>query len=489
MVSMHRTVLRGGRVIDPESGFDAVADVLIAGGRILSVGPQASTGDATVLDIGGQVVAPGFIDVHSHSHSLAGRRLQLLDGVSTALELEIGLLPVSAAYRRAGTRPQPSHYGYAASWALARMTVLAGLQPTGRLGEFFANLADPAWQRPATGAELNRILQLLERNLDDGAIGIGIAIGYAPDVEPAEYLAVASLAARRGVPAFTHARDLVEIRPGVAIDGATEIVRAALDTGAQLHFCHIHSTSTRWLDRVLTLVEQAQAAGARLSTEAYPYGAGMTGIGASFISPAGLHARGLDVTALTYAPTGERIESYRRLAELQAQDPGALVIMDNLREEVPLERRLLMRALTFADGLIASDAMPLVSLADPDCWPLPAGASTHPRTAGTFSKALRILHRDGRLPLAEVIRRATLLPARLLEASVPAMRRKGRVQAGCDADLVVFDPATVSDQSTYAASTRSPTGISQVLVGGEFAVRDGMLVLSMNAGRPLRHEV
>jgi N-acyl-D-aspartate/D-glutamate deacylase len=366
------------------------------------------------------------------------------------------------------------------------MAVLAGLEPTGRIEEFFANLADPAWQRPATGPELNRILQLLERDLDDGAIGIGIAIGYAPDVEPAEYLAVAALAARRGVPAFTHARDLAEVRPTVAIDGATEIVRAALDTGAQLHFCHIHSTSTRWLERVLTLVGDAQAAGARLTTEAYPYGAGMTGIGASFISPAGLRARGLDATALTYAPTGERIASFDRLAELQALDPGALVIMDNLCEELPAEHRLLMRALSFPAGLIASDAMPLLSLADPTRWPLPAEAITHPRTAGTFSKALRILHRDAHLPLVEVIRRATMLPARLLESGVPAMRRKGRVQVGCDADLVVFDPATVSDQATYAASTRSPTGISQVLVGGEFAVRDGALRPSVNLGRPLR---
>jgi cytosine/adenosine deaminase-related metal-dependent hydrolase len=483
---MHGTVLRGGRVIDPESGFDAVADVLIADGRILAVGQTSEAVDSRTVDISGQVVAPGFIDVHSHSHSLAGRRLQLLDGVTTALELEVGLLPVAGAYRRAGNHPQPSHYGCSASWAVARMAVLAGLEPTGRIGEFFANLADPAWQRPATGSELSRILQLLEGELDDGAIGIGVAIGYAPDVEPAEYLAVAALAARRGVPAFTHARDLAEIRPGVAIDGATEIVRAALDTGAQLHFCHIHSTSTRWLERVLTLVGGAQAAGARLTTEAYPYGAGMTGIGASFISPAGLRARGLDVTALTYAPTGERIASFDRLAELRALDPGALVIMDNLREELPAEHRLLMQALSFPDGLIASDAMPLVSLADPAGWPLSAEARTHPRTAGTFSKALRILHRDAQLPLVEVIRRATLLPARLLEPSVPAMRRKGRVQAGCDADLVVFDPVTVSDQATYDASTRSPTGINQVLVGGEFAVRNGVLRPWVNLGRPLR---
>ena len=120
---------------------------------------------------------------------------------------------------------------------------------------------------------------------------------------------------------------------------------------------------------------------------------------------------------------------------------------------------------------------------DVTAWPLPPEAVTHPRTAGTFGRALRLWRQEG-APLMEAVRRATLLPAEVLEAAVPAMRRKGRVQAGADADLVVFDEAGVTDQATYAASTRPSSGIAHVLVGGTFVVRDGALVPDALPGRP-----
>jgi N-acyl-D-aspartate/D-glutamate deacylase len=120
-------------------------------------------------------------------------------------------------------------------------------------------------------------------------------------------------------------------------------------------------------------------------------------------------------------------------------------------------------------------------------WPLSSTAFTHPRTAGTFSRALRMLGTgDGPLGLTETLRRCSLLPAQLLEARVPAMRRKGRMQAGSDADIVVFDPATVSDQATYAHSTRPSAGIRHVLVNGELLVHDGGIVTTAMPGQPVR---
>jgi N-acyl-D-aspartate/D-glutamate deacylase len=482
--------LRGGRVIDPETGFDAAADVTIGpDGRIDGVhAPGAAPAGPAILDVTGTVVAPGFIDVHSHSHTLAGQRLQLLDGVTTVLELEVGVLPVERAHQRAAAEGRVAHYGYATSWAIARMAVLAGHEPGGRLQEYLDNIADPRWQRPAGPAEIERILRLLDDDLAAGAIGIGIMAAFAPHASPEEIVAVAQLAARHGVPTFTHARDLVEINPGTLIDGALEIVRAAERTGAQMHYCHVHSSSGRHLDRVLDTVGAARADGARISTEAYPYGAGMTGIGAAFLGPERLASWGLAVTDLTYAPTGERIADAARLRHLRATDPGGLVIVDFLREEVPADRDRLHRALTAPDGLIASDAMPLVWRGPPrpDAWPVPADATTHPRTAGTFTKALRLLHRHAGLPLPDVLRRATILPARLLEGCVPAMRRKGRLRAGADADLVVFDPHTVSEQATYARSTRVATGVRHVFVCGTPVVRDGAVVIDARPGRPLR---
>ena len=334
------------------------------------------------------------------------------------------------------------------------------------------------------------MLARLSADLADGALGIGVLVGYAPATDPGEYLQVAGLAAEAGVPTFTHARDLVEMVPRTRIDGAEEIVRAAGETGAQMHYCHVNSTSQRHIDRVLRLVSRAQAAGARVTTEAYPYGSGMTGIGAAFLAPERLGERGLTPSSLTYAPTGERVVSEARLRELRQADPGGLVIIELLDENDPADRELLLSSLTFPGAIVASDAMPLTwtgTVPDPLPWPLPGTAITHPRTAGTFGRALRLLTRDGGpLGLAEALGKCSLRPARLLEDRVPALRRKGRLQVGSDADLVVLDPATVSDQASYVHSTRPSTGIQHVLVNGTFVVRDGNLVAGARPGRPIR---
>lgn len=482
-------VLRGGRVIDPESGLDAVRDVAIAGDRVARVAAALPPGRRDI-DVTGQVVTAGFIDLHSHAFDTAGQRLQATGGVTTALELEAGAAPVRAAYEAAAALGAVVNYGFAASWALARMSVLAGVPLDGSPQAFFANVAGRDWQRAAAAPEVERILARLEDDIADGALGIGVLAGYAPAASPAEYLAVAALAARAGVPAFTHCRDLVEFTPGTLVDGAEEIVRAAGETGAHMHYCHVNSTTLRHADRVLGLVERARRAGARVSTEAYPYGAGMTSIGAPFLAPERLAERGIGPESLTYAPTGERIASAGRLRELRAADPGGLVIVRHLDEDDPADWDLLLRYLLFDQSVVASDAMPLTWTGTgpaPEAWPLPRGAFTHPRTAGTFARAIRLLTRDGgSLPLPEALAKCSLHPARLLEGHVPAMRRKGRIAEGCDADIVVFDPGAITDLASYDNPVRPSAGIRHVLVNGEFVVRDAELVTGARPGRPVR---
>ena len=487
-MSEHDIVVRGGRIIDPETGLDAIGDVAITGGRIDAVipGGSADLHGREEWDATGQVVAPGFIDLHSHCHDRASRLLQVCDGVTTALELEGGLLDIPDAYARMGEEGSPNNYGFSASWALSRMSV-CGIDVSAGLPAFLANIGAPAWHRELTDSERGRMLELLRRELDDGALGIGVLLGYCRETAGAEYLEVAALAAETGTPTYTHVRDLGRVDSGLI--GAEEVVAAALDSGAHMHLCHVNSTSVRTVDRVHALLDQARSEGLRVTTEAYPYGSGATGIGAQFLDPAELAASGHSPSDIFYLPMNERISSAERLVELRAQDPGGIAIFDYLREDQPEDLGLLTRALLHDDTAVASDAMPLQYMhsGDESNWPLPGGTMTHPRTAGTFARIFRWYVRELQiLDLAEAVRRCTLVPAQILEAVSSDMRRKGRLQAGADADVVVFDPATVTDRATYSSPVETSTGFSYVVVDGTPVVKGGALQADVLPGLPVR---
>src|SRR5262249_6913336 len=295
-------VIRGGRVVDPSQGVDMSVDLAIEDSRVAAVGP--SLRGRTVLDAVGCVVAPGFVDLHSHAQTVSSHRLQAFDGVTTTLELEAGAIPVTAASARASAEGRPLNYRYSASWAGARMQVLDGDRGIGQSA--LARFADPAWQREATAAEEDRILGMLETEVGAGALGIGVLLGYAPRTSLGEYLRIARLAAAHRMPTYTHARDLIEVSPNALMDGAEELVRAADETGAHMHFCHVNSTSGRHVERVLALVDRVRREGAVVTTEAYPYGAGMTVIGAVFLAPERLAARGIRPTDIVYVPANRR---------------------------------------------------------------------------------------------------------------------------------------------------------------------------------------
>ncbi|TEX52368.1 MAG: hypothetical protein B7C55_00725 [Actinomycetales bacterium mxb001] len=487
-MSEHDIVVRHGRIIDPETGLDAVGDVAITGGRIDAVipGGSADLHGRQEWDATGQVVAPGFIDLHSHCSDPASRRLQVCDGVTTALELEAGMLDVTGSYGRMAERGSPNNFGFSASWALARMSA-CGIDVSDGLPAFMAHIGDPDWHRALTDRERGRMLEVLRRELDDGALGIGVLLGYCRETPGEEYLEIAGLAAETASPTYTHVRDLG--RPDSGLLGAEEVVSAAIATGAHMHLCHINSTSVRTVDRVHELLDRTRAEGMRVTTEAYPYGSGATGIGAQFLDPAELEASGRRPSDIVYLPLNERIETAERLIELRAQDPGGMAVIEFLKEDQPEDLGYLTRALLHHDTAVASDAMPL-SPVDPHRdlgWPIPVGTPTHPRTAGTYARVFRWYVRElGILDLAEAVRRCTLVPATILDSVSPDMRRKGRVQAGADADLVVFDPATIADRATYASPAETSTGFSYVLVNGTPVIERGELREGALPGRPVR---
>ena len=488
-MTTHDLVFRGARVIDPETGLDDVRDVAVTGTTITAVAaPDDDVHGRVVVEAHGNVLAPGFIDLHSHCRDLPSLWLQVSDGVTTTLELEAGELNVDHAYAEAAAEGRPLNYGFSASWALARMAT-CGLTVTPGVDSFSANIDAPAWHRPLTAREQDQLLDALGRDLAAGALGVGVLLGYCEESDASEYLAVAALAAASGVPTFTHVRELA--RPDAGLLGAQEVVTAAVTTGAHMHLCHVNSTSTRHVDDVHALLGRAREQGLRVTAEAYPYGAGATAIGAAFLDPSSLPSFNLEPADICYLPTGERPTTNARLAELRALDPAGMAVIDFLKERDPDDLGFLTRALLADDTAVASDAMPLVAPgAQPGStpeWPLAPGVMTHPRTAGTFSRVLRWYVRElGILTLPEAIRRCTLVPAEILRDVAPVMARKGRIQVGADADIVVFDPETVTDQATYDQPVWTSTGIAHVLVDGAFVVRDGILDTDSRPGHPIR---
>lgn len=480
----------GGRVIDPESGLDRVATVEITGTRVTRVGDGVSPA-LRKIDAAGLVVAPGFIDLHSHAQSLAGARLQALDGVTTAVDLECGTLSVRAWYERAAGQGRPINYGYSASWAAARALVLDGWRPdpqrdlTG-FGGFQAMSRAGSWEGALDRRGRDRLTHVLGTDLAEGALGVGMLLGYLPDVDPDEVLAVADLAASAGTGTFVHSRSSARTGPITALDAVRELIDVARRTGGHVHLCHVNSTSSCWLHEIADALGTARGDGADVTTEVYPYDRGSTVVGAAFLSPAELRREGREPHSLIYTPTGETVADSARLEHLRRTDPGGLVLTLTYDPTDPAEAALLDRAMTLQDAAFASDAMPTtVPVTPEDTWPLPAAAYAHPRSAGCFSRVLRVLVRERRLlTLPEAIRRCTLVPADILARTAPVMRAKGRLQAGADADVVVLDPAAITDHATYTDLAPS-VGVRHLLVGGCPVVVDGVLDPDADAGRPI----
>ncbi len=493
-MSKYDLVLAGGRVIDPETQLDAVRNVGIIGHTIAAVSEETLEGSVSI-DVGGLVVAPGFIDPHSHSNQyLPTMRAMVLDGITTALDLEAGGSPGTAGYDKAEREGRPINFGFAANWAEIRCRVLGGVGGDGTIGglsKLMAN-ATPRQLGLATEQETKQITEMISDEIDGGALGIGILLGYLPDAGHDEYYDITALAAEKDVVTFTHSRTSFNvIEPKAAYEGAAEIVAAAAGTGAHVHYCHINSTSSRAIGRVLDLVSGARERGVRITTEAYPWGAASTVIGAAYLAPETLPQKLIKSTDIEYIRTGERVATNERLEELRAQDPGGPCIIHFLDESNSDDLELIRKALLFPGGSLCTDGLPYQVGAEflegVGNWPVPEEATCHPRTVGTYAKLLGQCVRNwGWMSLSDAIGRGSLAPAQILEESVPAMRKKGRVSVGADADIIVFDPETVDCRATYKNPRKTSVGFRHVIVNGEFVLRDSELILDAMPGRAIR---
>jgi cytosine/adenosine deaminase-related metal-dependent hydrolase len=449
-------VLEGGRVMDPETGLDAVRNVGIRDGKIVRVSPEALSG-RRVIRASGLVVAPGFIDLHQHGQDLASQRVKALDGVTTALEMEIGV-PDVAQFLQAKAGHSLINYGTSASHVAARAFVFGAPLPAGEI----LPKSGPATDRPAAPEQIEAIERRLRAELDAGGLAVGMGIQYTPGATRLEVIDMFRLAAERGLPVYTHVRSVGRVEPGSSVESISEVIGAAAITGASLHIVHVNSSCLQDSLECLSMVEGARARGLDVTTEAYPYIPGMTAINSALFNPGWQEKLSISYPQLVLPDTGEHLTK-ERFEELHNSNQTQWVLIYANTQEV-------------VDKVIPH---PLVMIASD-------GVEGHPRNAGTYSRVLaQYVREKGTVTLMDALRKMSLMPAQMLERSTPAGRQKGRLQEGADADIVVFDPATISDRSTFQKPMEPSVGVRYLVVGGTAVVDDGKIVPDVFPGRAL----
>jgi dihydroorotase len=463
----YELVLAGGRVMDPASGLDGVRHVGVRAGAIAAISETPLAG-TVVVDVSGLVVAPGFIDPHAHAQSLEGNRFQARDGVTTALELESGALPIPEWYKsREGQALL--NYGATAGHISSRIAVMHDIDRWTQISAMRQRTTEPRpdWTfRKATSTEIDEMMAHLERGLAAGALGVGMGPAYTPGASREELLRVFELAARHKALAFIHMRSAGEVEPGGAIDGLQEVLANAAATGASVHVVHITSMGLRQTRRLLTMIDGARSRGLDITTELYPYTAASTYLQSALFEPGWQERFAIGFNDVQWAATGERLteESFKRY---RAQ--GGFVVIHMIPDDA------LRAAITHPQVMVGSDGVPLTN------------GGGHPRGVGTYARVLgRYVREEQLIDLMTALRKISLMPAQRLEPFVPAMRRKGRLAAGADADITVFDPARVIDRATFENPAQYSEGIRHVIVGGTFVVRDERLVPNVTPGRPIR---
>ena len=443
-------VILNGRVMDPETDLDATRHLGITNGKIEAVSEKPLRG-RTVVEANGLIVSPGFIDLHAHGQDDENYRAYAMDGVTSALELEIGTADIDNWYDEREGKAL-IHYGVSIGHPQVRMRVMndpGTFLPTGE-----------AANRAATEEEIEQIKQGIRQGLERGAAAVGFGVAYTYAATYWEIIEAFHVAAEFGAPSHVH------IREGESgIQGLQEVLAAAAVTGAPVHVVHINSSGMWNIPRLLEMIDQARSRGIDITTECYPYTAGMTLLESALFNPGWRKKRRLEYSDLQWVATGERLNE-KSFAKYRKQ--GGMIILHTNPEELVTEA--VISPLT----IIASDAL----LED---------GKGHPRTFGTYARVLgRYVREKKKLNLMDALRKMTLMPAQRLEGRVPAMKNKGRIRLGADADLAVFDPEQIIDKATYENSTVYSEGIQYVFVNGEPVVEDGKLVEGTSPGQPIR---
>jgi len=521
--------LRGGTVIDGTGVPRMRADVRIEGDRIAAVGPKLDS-VGTVVDADGLVIAPGFIDMHSHCDLMAifapAVSPKVRQGITTELIGQDGLgeapiRPDSIVHWRthlSGLNGDPSPewpweaFGEYFPRCSGAATNIAALVGHGTIRNYVMGMEN----RAPTPLELGAMREILDASLRAGACGLSTGLIYTPCVyaDTDELLSLAEIVADHAAFMVFHMRF-----EGKAIEtGMGEVFEIGRRSGGHMHISHFKARG-RWVwgraPRLRELVDDARASGLTVTADQYPYTAGSTMLSA--LLPPWIHALGIDgMTDLLRTPSRRaeikgQIEqgrddwestvvagSYNVIFIASVKNPAhepivgkTLAEIARLWEMEPYDVvvRLLIEndyAVGMVHHLMAEEDVQTLMTAP---WLAPGtdglmGGKPHPRTYGTYPRILGHYVRDlGLMSLEEAIRKSTSLPAQII-----GLKDRGVIRPGAFADLVLFEPDHIAETATYDEPRQFPLGIPYVFVNGQPAVWNGEQT-DMRAGRTLRREL
>jgi len=481
-----------GRVMDPECNFDGVRNVGIKGNRIAMITKGEVKGKKTI-DAKGLVVAPGFINTHSHSFSPFEQRMMAHDGTTTILDTELGVSNIDIFYDKYKDNSL-LNYGVGISHEEVRRVVMDGLMqeetsdPTYILKS--RNLAEKKNSRNwslsiATPNQHEEILKMYDKGMRDGAISVNSTVGYMGYSVPTYELFDLQKMAKKYDRFFgAHTRyGTIESLPNNYSLGVREIIANSVALDGALIVSHMQSQN--WPE-TYELCQRFQEKGQVMFCEYYPSIYGTPNIATPQLLPDKIKLNNGDPTKMIIDPrTGKYFESWEAFYTLQKEKPGEMVFIE-MRDKEWVSQWVHMKDIALANDVvtyITPEGKVLPEDADPSEY------GGHPRNARTYSYIFRLAREEG-LPLMHTVYNASYTPAKYF-SRVGLLQERGRLQPGMIADITIFHPEKIADAATLKIGERGffSKGIPYVMVNGTLVVNNGKNTLGLRPGEAIRYDV